>query len=177
MSSVFFPITFESDRHCCPLFLCQKISSRNTKVSSHVIADSDTQELWKLILDEELDALSYNHLYPSISHMLPDGFYPCISHRSCMDSHIYQVSMTDLALSTPKNGRGPMVEDVPLSQAPLQKISTINPWLVVWNMFFHILGIIYTPIWLIFFRGVETTNQVLLGIYFLHVPLFSPNFP
>ena len=26
-------------------------------------------------------------------------------------------------------------------------------------LFFHILGIIYSPIWLIFFRGVQTTNQ------------------
>ena len=107
-----------------------------------------------MILDEELDALSYNHLYPSISHMLPDGFYPFISHRSCMDSHIYQVSMTDLALSTPKAGRGPMVEDVPLSQTPLQKISTINPWLVVWNIFFPYIGNnIYSHLTNIFQRG------------------------
>jgi len=34
-------------------------------------------------------------------------------------------------------------------------------WLVVWNifLFFHILGIIIPTDELIFFRGVETTNQ------------------
>ena len=38
-----------------------------------------------------------------------------------------------------------------------------NTWLVVWNMFyFSILGHIGNnhPYWLIFFRGVQTTNQI-----------------
>ena len=34
----------------------------------------------------------------------------------------------------------------------------ITIWLVVWNMFFPYIGN-NTPNWLIFFRGVETTNQ------------------
>jgi hypothetical protein len=37
-------------------------------------------------------------------------------------------------------------------------------WLVVWNMNFmavHILGIIFPTDELIFFRGVETTNQLM----------------
>ena len=33
-------------------------------------------------------------------------------------------------------------------------------WLVVWNIFSHILGIIIPTDELIFFRGVETTNQI-----------------
>ena len=36
-------------------------------------------------------------------------------------------------------------------------------WLVVWNMFFHILGIII--IWLISFWGVETTNQFFIYLF------------
>jgi hypothetical protein len=38
-------------------------------------------------------------------------------------------------------------------------------WLVVWNMFlfFHVLGIIIPTDKLIFFGGVETTNQSLVG--------------
>ena len=35
-------------------------------------------------------------------------------------------------------------------------------WLGTFGWFFHILGIVY-PNWLIFFRGVETTNQILFG--------------
>ena len=34
-------------------------------------------------------------------------------------------------------------------------------WLVVWNIyFFHILGIIIPTVYILFFRGVETTNQM-----------------
>jgi hypothetical protein len=38
----------------------------------------------------------------------------------------------------------------------------ISCWLMVWNIFFHIMRIIIltNPNWLIVFRGVETTNQI-----------------
>jgi len=41
-------------------------------------------------------------------------------------------------------------------------------WLVVWNMtlIFHILGIIIPTDEFIFFKGVETTNQLLMILKF-----------
>ena len=41
-------------------------------------------------------------------------------------------------------------------------------WLVVWNMtlIFHILGIIIPTDKFIFFKGVETTNQLLMILKF-----------
>ena len=41
----------------------------------------------------------------------------------------------------------------------------ISNWLVVWNIFPYIGN--NTPIWLIFFRGVETTNQCCFTIHIL----------
>jgi hypothetical protein len=35
-----------------------------------------------------------------------------------------------------------------------------HDWLVVWNMFFHISGIIIPTDELLFFKGVQTTNQM-----------------
>ena len=50
-------------------------------------------------------------------------------------------------------------------------IDTSNYWLVVWNIFYfplcsHILGINH-PNWPIFFRGVQTTNQIMLFLDWL----------
>ena len=40
-----------------------------------------------------------------------------------------------------------------------QQMNTIIYWLVVCNMFFHILGMSSSQLTFIFFRGVQTTNQ------------------
>ena len=46
------------------------------------------------------------------------------------------------------------------------KKAKLTDWLVVWNMnfmTFHILGIIIPTDEVIFFRGVEATNQIILS--------------
>ena len=41
----------------------------------------------------------------------------------------------------------------------------LSCWLVVWNIFFSIYWECHHPNWLIFFRGVETTNQSWICIF------------
>ena len=50
---------------------------------------------------------------------------------------------------------------VSLDRSPFWPITMVYHWLVVWNMafIFPYIGN-NNPIWLIFFRGVETTNQI-----------------
>ena len=88
--------------------------------------------------------------YPILSHIIP--YYPILSH-------ITPYSLVQALFSTaiPGDGRNTVL-------APASVVfsrPTYHDWLVVlkMNLFFPYIENIH-PIWLIFFRGVQTTNQV-----------------